>query len=211
MRETLWVPVVAVLGPLIGSAVGVLLPSRESLLHRLLAFAAGTMLTLSFLELIPESLSACSPPACAAGLAVGVFGVLALHRLLPAVPNAPSAPRRTALLMVAAIMLHNLPEGIAMAAGSENRTMLLIAVAIATHDVPEGICTAAPDLRHPSPRKGLLALPFHLPTHPAGLRTGAAAVAAGTGLYHGHGHRLHRRTDDHHQLRRTDPRFPRRQ
>ena len=36
MRETLWVPVVAVLGPLIGSAVGVLLPSREGLLHRLL-------------------------------------------------------------------------------------------------------------------------------------------------------------------------------
>ena len=54
MRETLWVPVVAVLGPLIGSAVGVLLPSREGLLHRLLAFAAGTMLTLSFLELIPD-------------------------------------------------------------------------------------------------------------------------------------------------------------
>ena len=211
MRETLWVPVVAVLGPLIGSAVGVLLPSRESLLHRLLAFAAGTMLTLSFLELIPESLSACSPPACAAGLAVGVFGVLALHRILPAVPNAPSAPRRTALLMVAAIMLHNLPEGIAMAAGSENRTMLLIAVAIATHDVPEGICTAAPYLYATHHRAKAFWLPFHLPAHPAGLRTGAAAVAAGTGLYHGHGHRLHRRTDDHHQLRRTDPCFPRRQ
>ena len=58
----------------------------------------------------------------------------------------PGGERRTALLMVAAIMLHNLPEGIAMAAGSENRTMLLIAVAIATHDVPEGICTAAPYL-----------------------------------------------------------------
>ena len=147
MRETLWVPVVAVLGPLIGSAVGVLLPSREGLLHRLLAFAAGTMLTLSFLELIPESLSACSPPACAAGLAVGVFGVLALHHLLPPTPPShPGGERRTALLMVAAIMLHNLPEGIAMAAGSENRTMLLIAEAIATHDVPEGICTAAPYL-----------------------------------------------------------------
>lgn len=46
MRDTIWVPVVAVLGPLVGSAIGVLLPSRESLLRRLLAFAAGTMLTL---------------------------------------------------------------------------------------------------------------------------------------------------------------------
>ena len=63
MRDTIWVPVVAVLGPLVGSAIGVLLPSRESLLRRLLAFAAGTMLTLSFLELLPESLAACSPPA----------------------------------------------------------------------------------------------------------------------------------------------------
>ena len=55
MRETLWVPVVAVLGPLIGSAVGVLLPSRESLLHRLLAFAAGAMIYVVVEELIPES------------------------------------------------------------------------------------------------------------------------------------------------------------
>ena len=41
MRDTIWVPIVAVLGPLVGSAIGVLLPSRESLLRRLLAFAAG--------------------------------------------------------------------------------------------------------------------------------------------------------------------------
>ena len=166
MRDTIWVPVVAVLGPLVGSAIGVLLPSRESLLRRLLAFAAGTMLTLSFLELLPESLADCSPPACAAGLAVGVFGVLALHRLLPAAPNASSAPRRTALLMVAAIMLHNLPEGIAMAAGGQSRTMLLIAVAIATHDIPEGLCPAAPSLYAP-PRRGRafwLSLSTCLPT-----------------------------------------------
>ena len=55
MRETLWVPVVAGLGPLIGSAVGVLLPSRDSLLHRLLAFAAGAMLYVVVEELIPEA------------------------------------------------------------------------------------------------------------------------------------------------------------
>ena len=125
------------------------------------------MLTLSFLELIPESLSACSPPACAAGLAIGVFGVLALHHLLPPTPPShPGGECRTALLMVAAIMLHNLPEGIAMAAGSENRTMLLIAVAIATHDVPEGICTAAPYLyaTHRRGRAFWLSLSTCLPT-----------------------------------------------
>ena len=92
--------------------------------------------------------------------------MLALHRLLPAAPNAPSAPRRTALLMVAAIMLHNLPEGIAMAAGRQSRTMLLIAVAIATHDIPEGICTAAPYLyaTHRRGRAFWLSLSTCLPT-----------------------------------------------
>ena len=92
--------------------------------------------------------------------------MLALHRLLPAPPNAPPAPPRTALLMVAAIMLHNLPEGIAMAAGGQSRTMLLIAVAIATHDIPEGICTAAPYLyaTHRRGRAFWLSLSTCLPT-----------------------------------------------
>lgn len=213
MRETLWVPVVAVLGPLIGSAVGVLLPSRESLLHRLLAFAAGTMLTLSFLELIPESLSACSPPACAAGLAVwGLWGAGAAP---PAAPHTAQPPRRGAP--------HSISYGRGHYAAQPPRRHRHGSRQRKPHHAahrrghrhprcPRGHLHSGPlSLRHPSPRKGLLALPFHLPAHPAGLRTGAAAVAAGTGLYHGHGHRLHRRTDDHHQLRRTDPRFPRRQ
>ena len=108
MNETLWVPLVAVLGPLLGSAVGVLLPSRKNLLPRLLAFAAGTMLTISFLELIPESMAYCPPAGCFAGLAVGVLGVLALHLLLPETRH-DGRERHTALLMLTAIMLHNLP------------------------------------------------------------------------------------------------------
>lgn len=165
MNETLWVPLVAVLGPLLGSAVGVLLPSRKNLLPRLLAFAAGTMLTISFLELIPESMAYCPPAGCFAGLAVGVLGVLALHLLLPETRH-DGRERHTALLMLAAIMLHNLPEGIAMASGSEDRTMLLIAIAIATHDIPEGICTAAPYL-YATGRRGrafFLSLSTCLPT-----------------------------------------------
>lgn len=137
---------VAILGPLIGSAVGVLIPARRGLLEQLLAFAAGTMLTISFVQLLPEALAACPIAGCTAGLAAGVLAMLSLHRILPAIPTGEGTGpgRRTALLMIAAIMLHNLPEGIAMAAGGESRTMLLIAAAIATHDIPEGICTAAP-------------------------------------------------------------------
>lgn len=146
MSETGLILLVAILGPLIGSAVGVLVPARRGLLEQLLAFAAGTMLTISFAQLLPEALASCPAAGCAAGLAVGVLGMLSLHRILPAIPaGEQSGPgRHTALLMIAAIMLHNLPEGIAMAAGGESRTMLLIAAAIATHDIPEGICTAAP-------------------------------------------------------------------
>ena len=68
MQETLWVPVVAVLGPLIGSAIGVLLPGRAELLRRLLAFAAGTMLSLSFLSYSPIALPPVPLPAVPQGL-----------------------------------------------------------------------------------------------------------------------------------------------
>ena len=149
MQETAIIMIVAILGPLLGSAAGVLLPSNEKLLDRLLAFAAGTMMTISFLELVPESIEQSSVGGCAAGLPVGLLAMMALHQLLPEVPvgkgvSDRAQKKRTALLMIAAIMLHNLPEGIAMAAGGESSTMLLIAAAIATHDIPEGICTAAP-------------------------------------------------------------------
>ena len=149
MKDTAIMILAALLGPVIGSAAGVLLPAREALLDQMLAFAGGTMLTISFLELVPESILQSSVAGCAAGLMVGVFAMLALHQFLPEVPVGKGTPSRarkkqTALLMLAAITLHNLPEGIAMAAGGESRTMLLIAVAIAMHDIPEGICTAAP-------------------------------------------------------------------
>lgn len=149
MQQTAIILTIAVLGPVLGSLAGILLPPGEALLNRLLSFAAGTMLAISFLELLPESIRQSSVAGCAAGLFVGLLAMMALHSLLPEIPvgkegGGRGQKKNTALLMVAAIMLHNLPEGIAMSAGSEGGTMLLIAAAIATHDIPEGICTAAP-------------------------------------------------------------------
>lgn len=145
MPEILPILLTALLGPLLGSLAGVLLPPREGLLSGLLSFAAGTMLTLSFWELLPESLQKCTPIGAASGLLVGALLMSALRLLLPGEPGEASPGKReTALRVLFAIMLHNLPEGLAMATGGESRAMLLIAAAIAVHDIPEGISTAAP-------------------------------------------------------------------
>lgn len=147
MTNPWWVMTVAVAGPMLGALAGILIPPQGALLDRMLAFAAGTMLAISFLELLPEALLLSSPAAVAAGLAAGLCVMSLLDLTVPHLhPEKAGAGsmRRTALLMLAAISLHNLPEGIAMAAGEAGGSALLIASAIATHDIPEGICTCAP-------------------------------------------------------------------
>jgi ZIP family zinc transporter len=53
MDPLFYIVIISVLGPLIGSAVGVLkLPSFQYICN-MLCFAAGVMLAISFLELIP--------------------------------------------------------------------------------------------------------------------------------------------------------------
>lgn len=143
MTELTWVLLLAVLGPAMGAALGVLLPQHKKLLPHLLAFAAGSMLALCFTHLIAESLHSASPLLCAAGLIFGALLMGLLHRLLPC-GHCDHHGERTAMMMLAAVMLHNFPLGLAMAAGGEDHTVLLLAVAIATHNIPEGICTAAP-------------------------------------------------------------------
>ncbi|MFW6014360.1 MAG: hypothetical protein ACOCQG_04260 [Candidatus Nanoarchaeia archaeon] len=50
---------ISFIGPIIGSAIGVLKKPSDRLMYNLLAFAAGIMLTISFLDLIPESKKLC--------------------------------------------------------------------------------------------------------------------------------------------------------
>lgn len=136
---------VSVAGPVIGSAIGVAFPGSRRPMEAMLSFAAGTMLAISFLELLPEGLAVCGFWASAAGLILGLAAACLLEDRIR--PPQGGERERAALLLLAAITLHNLPEGIAMAAGEAfpgGSTVLLIAVAIAAHDIPEGVCTAAP-------------------------------------------------------------------
>ena len=154
--QTLTILGISMAGPILGSLAGVSFRPKEKLLLAMLSFAGGTMLAISFLQLIPESIAMCGPVPCGGGILIGLLAMLLLGQVTPhsqtPVPQAPgpASPARlkdASVMMIAAIFLHNFPEGIAMASAQRMPTpgkALLIAVALATHDIPEGICTSAP-------------------------------------------------------------------
>lgn len=152
MNVTTFILLVSAAGPVIGSAIGVLRKPSENVMYNMLYFAAGIMLAISFLELIPQAIEMSGVFYCIAGLAIGSLVMYAFDKFLPHIH--PGLCReeeghkihRTALYLIVGIFLHNLPEGIAIAAGyvTDVKVSLTIAIAIAIHNVPEGICTSAP-------------------------------------------------------------------
>ncbi len=147
-------PVLAIsaAGPVLGSLIGVLREPDERFMFNMMSFAAGVMLAISFLELIPESLAFCSVPLCALGIATGSLLMFGLDKALPHIHPELCAQEqgrdlhKTATYLLVGIFLHNFPEGMAIAVGSvsQSHATYVIAVAIAIHNVPEGICTATP-------------------------------------------------------------------
>ena len=110
----------------IGAILGVIgqKPSNRVLAFSL-GFAAGIMLLISLMEMLPAALSAegMSPMLGYGMFVVGLLGYFALDRALPhAHPQdlmqkntqpLPRNIRRTAVLLTLGISLHNFPEGIA--------------------------------------------------------------------------------------------------
>lgn len=146
-----------------------------------LAFAAGAMVTVSCLEIVPKGTTDLggTPSALAVTLALAVLGgavVFAVQRAVPRAADAPDAGvdsgrqlarlRRSGLVVAIVVAGHNLPEGLAtfVATLDDPSTGIAIAVAIAIHNVPEGVAVAAPVLAA------------------TGSRTKALLYAAGSGL-----------------------------
>lgn len=152
MEPVLTILLISVLGPVMGSLIGILKLPSEKFMYDMLSFAAGVMLAISFLELIPESIRFSNEWICIAGIILGALLMYLTDRLLPHIhPELCSQEqgrdlKKTALYLIVGISIHNFPEGMAMAIGTvtEMKTGLAIALAIAIHDIPEGICTAAP-------------------------------------------------------------------
>jgi ZIP family zinc transporter len=152
MDPVAWIIFITVLGPIIGSLIGVLKKPSFGYICNMLCFAAGVMLAISFLELIPNSIELSSTLICICGLAFGSVVMYCLDRMIPHIHPQLCAQEqgcnleRTSVYLILGIFLHNFPEGMAIAIGSvtEMKVSFAIALAIAIHNIPEGICTSAP-------------------------------------------------------------------
>ncbi|MBM3199572.1 hypothetical protein FJZ53_01455 [Candidatus Woesearchaeota archaeon] len=144
--------IIASLGPIVGSLAGVLKKPSNVFMFNMLSFAAGVMLSISFLELVPESIQFSSIWICILGLTSGAVVMYILDRTIPHLHPSLNAQeqgcnlRRTATYVLLGIFMHNFPEGMAIAVGltSDVKMSVIVALAIMIHDIPEGICTAAP-------------------------------------------------------------------
>ncbi|HGG9108822.1 TPA: zinc transporter ZupT [Enterobacter cloacae] len=143
----------------IGAILGVLgqKPSNRVLAFSL-GFAAGIMLLISLMEMLPAALGTEGmSPVLGYGMFVfGLLGYFALDRMLPhahpqdlmqkSVAPVPQKIKRTAILLTLGISLHNFPEGVAtyVTASSNLEMGLGIALAVALHNIPEGLAVAGP-------------------------------------------------------------------
>jgi ZIP family zinc transporter len=143
---------ITVLGIVIGSIIGVIRKPSEWTMMNMISFAAGTMLAISFMELIPEGIRLSSVIICALGILAGTIVMLALKKFIPHIHPRHYKKKHQKEFEIAAfyifigIFLHNFPEGMAVGIGglSDFKISLVIAIAIAIHNIPEGICTSAP-------------------------------------------------------------------
>ncbi len=131
-----------------------------------MSFAAGVMIYVSFMEMLPDAQITLSDSfgfSFGNSLTIGLFflGMFLVYLIGKFIPSThhlddninKSEPGtvnkglyRTGTLVALAIAIHNFPEGIATFLASVNDLSvgLMIAFAIALHNIPEGVAVATP-------------------------------------------------------------------
>ncbi|MGE4272907.1 MAG: zinc transporter ZupT [Desulfitobacterium sp.] len=153
---------IAGMATLLGAAIIFITKSKsERILSASLGFAAGVMLSVSFLDLWAQSQASLvqylgnrlGVIVSIAFLLLGILFALGIDNFVPHEKTDSSEndkPHqnlyRVGFVSMLAIMFHNFPEGIAtFSAGYEDMAMgISIAVAISMHNIPEGITVAMP-------------------------------------------------------------------
>ena len=124
----------------------------DNIIVACLSFAVGIMISISLINLIPESFNLLktnfiSFPAillCLIFFITGICISMTIDNLVP--KNNSNNLYRVGVISMIAIILHNVPEGIATFLSSTNNLQLgiTLSIAIALHNIPEGICISLP-------------------------------------------------------------------
>ncbi len=119
-----------------------------------LSFAAGVMLCVSLLDLVPESVELLNSKYSNLAsilffgifLSIGILVSMFIDKKMPDNNKNNSKLFRVGIISMFAIILHNIPEGIAtfMASSMNARLGISLALAIAMHNIPEGISISVP-------------------------------------------------------------------
>ena len=133
------------------------LKDEKKIILSSLAFASGVMITVSFIDLIPESYHLLTTtfknfPALLfllIFLVIGIIFSILIDKFLPSTDSSDIKNKKLfhlGFVSMLAIVLHNIPEGIAtFLSASANKSLgLSLALAISFHNIPEGISTAIP-------------------------------------------------------------------
>ncbi len=128
--------------------------NKEKLITFSLAFSAGVMMTVSLLDLIPESIHYLQIsnkvfPSILLSLIFITLGILFsnfVDKELEVEKAYDNKLLKVGLISMLAIMMHNMPEGIATFISYEKNSTLgiTLAISIALHNIPEGISIAIP-------------------------------------------------------------------
>lgn len=145
---------IAGLSTLLGTVFIFFKISKDKLIKYALAFASGVMISVSFNDLIPESLNyiitSISKDQSFILLIIFIFiGIIIAFTLDTIIPNKNTENKklyRVGVFSALAIIIHNLPEGIITYLSSTQNLQLGIAltIAIALHNIPEGISISVP-------------------------------------------------------------------
>lgn len=152
MNRILLLSFLAIIGPVIGSLIGVLKKPSEQLVGKYLSYAAGIMLGIVLINLLPEGRQITSLWILFLGIFSGLIIMGLIEWLIPhfhfssSHHGKSSKLKQTAIVLIIGILIHDFPEGIAVGIGStiSLSVALSIGLSIAIHDIPESICSAAP-------------------------------------------------------------------
>ena len=123
---------------------------KDTIITSSLAFSSSVMMTISILDLIPESIKLQTTyqllfPSIITVSILIVLGIIFSNIINHKIDN-NNTLYKLGLISIITIILHNIPEGIATyISSSQNQILgLKLAFAIALHNIPEGISIAIP-------------------------------------------------------------------